>query len=71
MSEMDISEVALVLILAPFVLLFIDGFMSSTEAESSKNETMTSFLTLVGKVYYPVNRFGAWLRRLLQGVKKA
>ena len=72
METAEIITVAMAtLVIAPFIFLFVDGFMSSAKVESNKNDAMKSFLTLVGKTYYPINRFGAWLRRLLQGLKRA
>ncbi len=58
------------LVVAPFIFLFVDGFMNSDQ-EPTKNDAMKSFLTLVGKTYYPINRLGAWVRRLIQSVKRA
>ena len=54
------------------IILFIDGFMEPAKVEShNKNKAMTSLLYLTAKALYVPNRFGAWLRRMLAGIRRA
>ena len=66
-----LATVVATLLIAPAVFLFLDGFTNPAKVDSAKNEAMKSFLTIIGKIYYPINRLGAWLRRILSGVRRA
>ena len=54
------------------IYMFIIGFMEPAKAEDpKKNKSLESFLYLALRVLWVPNRAGAFIRRLMQAVKRA
>jgi len=60
------------LIIFVLALMFLAGFMDPDKVKSpAENKAMTASLYLVGVVLFAPNRFGAWCRRAMRGLKRA